>query len=373
MSAHLRILTLGAFVALSAAACTPREAPVEALQPQVDALLEAGDAEGALALLGERDLSDDPALRQLLAEAQIMAGRFEGAHETLSTLEPTAAVDVLRGDACVMGALEAVDTGDDEIAASRMAPCAGDDRLDVASVRALVEARGAQQVDRNALDSLVERLHAAESSPETDVAAEALERTYRTWADHAPEDGDRIDWLLAAFEIGQDPELGAELVTLIQTTAEQVAEADPQAAATWYEFLYLDRVEGLPVSDEQRQDAARAAREVLFPIFVRNQYSRYLRKFGDDDTAAGRFDADAQTWTVAGGGDAETRAWLYDIYERPIPVEGPDLLAARGLCVEPGPCTLSVDELMGVLYRIDEIEDAWAEQDGNTITYLPPE
>lgn len=373
MSAHLRTLSLCASLALGAAACTPREAPVEALQPQVDALLEAGDAEGALALLHGRDLSADPALRQLMAEAQIMAGQFEGAHETLATLEPTAAVDVLRADACVMGALEAVDAADDERAAARIAPCTGEDRLDVAAVRALVASRTEQQVDRNALDALVERLRQAEASPETDVAAEALERTYRAWAEHAPEAGDRISWLLDAFEIGRDPELGAELVTLIQTTAAEVAEADPQAAATWYEYLYLDRVEGLPVSDEQRQQAARAARDVLFPIFVRNQFARYLRKFGDDDAAAGRFDAEAETWTVAGGGDADTRVWLYDIYERPIPVEGPDLLAARGLCTEPGPCTLSVDELMGVLYRIDEIEDAWAEQDGNTITYLPPE
>lgn len=374
----LYVAVLGAF--FGSAACAPKVEPVDpnAIIGQADAILSAGDANGALALLESLDAAQHPAVLLLRAQANIQLDRFDDALAALATAPDTTTANALRGDACVLGVMAAIPESATALAEQRIAPCAALQRIDIEAARATVEALAQREVREATLGELNERLRTFTGSPEVDRAAELLEQTARWLSERAETPFAKIRFLARAFEVGQSPELRDEILQMAIREGELLVESDPHQAVSILEHLYISRVAGLEVPANVRERAEASARRALRPIFTESFRGRYAHKeFDVADRAAGILSEDGSTLTFVGAtdearGDA-ARTWLYRSYERPRPVQSPDYLASWGQCPPaPEACVVPFEEGARWAHDVDLLEEELAAQLGRPLDWGTP-
>ncbi|MCB9531002.1 MAG: hypothetical protein H6698_01170 [Myxococcales bacterium] len=367
---------LAAALGLVAGAVAPachRETPDEVLTA-ADQAIEAGDPASAIRLLEARDLVDDPVGGRLVAEASILTGDFDRAIQLLSARAPRASEDeTILEDACAMGALAALETGDTPVATLRVDACAGSSRLDLVAIRL----RLGPSPSSDQIDAALAALAAAEPGPETDVAAEQLEAGLVAFADAASDDIAAIDLLLAAFRVAHDPELGARVVAATLTAADARRESSPTVAASLYQRIAVS-ADGIAPTDEQRAEAQQRAKDALLPLFATNFRARYRERFESADVEARRYDPATDAFTfpsVAQDPDhAALHAWLYERLERPRPTPTPDFVAWSGLCTEATePCTIPFEQLARWAYYAVDIQTEYAAEHEVTYTWPQPE
>jgi hypothetical protein len=265
---------------------------------------------------------------------------------------------VLLEDCCAMGSLAALESEDPTVAASRLAPCAGRDRIDLDAIRMRLST---EEIDLRVFDRMLERVHGSEAGPELDVAAQQLETALRQRSDSAADLVLSVALLRRAFLVGEDPELGDIFIEKVFAAAEAVLETDRQQAASFLEILYLQQVEGLELSEEVTERATERAERALFPIYVGNLWDRYERKFSEEDAASGRLDLETRTFSV-GPIDTEERldevfTWYFQRIERPRPRPTPDIFANVEVCTDrAAPCSFSFEAYATMAYEMNELE-----------------
>jgi hypothetical protein len=355
-------LALSSLVACNACSPTPEE-PEVVLQT-VDELLEGGDPTAALELLERHTLLDTPEGLLFAVEAWIMTGDYETAQTTLAErIDLDGENIVLLEDSCAMGCLTGLDNGNLERARDLLAACDGRDRIDLQVLRIRTSDEPATL---DVYDALMESLQAAESGPEVDQAAAALEVHLIERADSAETPLLKVELLRRAFGVGQDPELGERVRATVLEAAESFMETDVQQAATLFEILYLRQIDGLEVSDEEVAHATSRAEVALFPVFVGNLWGRYERKFSEEDAAAGVMDLETRTFNV---GPIDTDelfeaaiVWLFRRLERPRPTPTPDVLGNVNAChdrtVE---CTFPFQTFAAIAYGMSALERDYLE------------
>lgn len=374
----LCVALLGAL--LGAASCTPKPEAVDpaALIGQADAILSAGDAAGALALLEPLDPAQYPAVLLLRAQSNIQLGRFDDALDALATAPDDTTTNALRGDACVLGVMATIPDSATALAEQRIAPCAAHQRIDVEAARVAVEALAMREVREATLGDLNERLRTFTGSPEVDRAAELLEQTALWLAERAPTPFSKIRFLSRAFEVGQAPELRDEILQMAIREGELLVESDPHQAVSILEHLYISRVSGLEVPANVKERAEASARRALRPIFTESFRGRYAQKeFDVADRAAGILSEAGSTLTFAGATDEAradaARTWLYRSYERPRPVQSPDYLASWGQCPPaPAVCAVPFEEGARWAHDVDLLEEELAAQLGRPLDWGSP-
>lgn len=394
--------TLAALL-LGAACQTATPAPTS-LTPgqleQVNALLQAGDGSGALAILNSVPADNQARAQQLRAQALAVAGRFAEAHVAIAALTAGVERDTLRQDTCVAAALAAATVSD---AVDGLAPCTEDNRIDVRALSfaaevqllptvemalppaavPLAEGSGTAEPvqDPPALQvmrfmEMQDALREAPDGPEKTVAASALEAAWLAASVRVPDPVRRMQMRVGAFEVGQAPEIGATLVADIEAKADELATVYPQGAATLYELLFLRQVEGLEVTDAVVERVAVKSREALYPVFQTNFMFRYNQKHLEDDMA--EFEGYSSDRLIARFDQADPGArrlaiarWVYRITERPAPTEVPDFMLEAGICQDlSAPCLFPLEDAIRIFYRLNDIEAALSERLGRPLTYV---
>lgn len=373
-------------VALGATLCVagcdrgaaPSASP-ETVYELVDELLEQGDAPRALQLLEGSDLTETEEGRRFRAEAAVMTGAFDDALVLLTqelTLDETTRPILM--DACAMGALAALDDGDVDTARRRAEPCLRDERIDLEALR--FRLRPGAPTDDEA-EAMLESLEAADAGPELDVAAAQVEQAFVAFAASAEgrDASEQMRMLRFAFAVGQDPEIGTQLIEATMAAADALRETDGQGAVNIYERLMVPNTPGLEVPEEVVEQASARAREILFPIYVENLRMRYDRKRAEDDIEAGRFDPETSTFNV-GRLDTEERynaflQWLFYAQERSRPTPTPDILGAVGICEDRSvPCTFSFEDYARIAFSMRQIEiDYVSANPGVTFEWIDPQ
>lgn len=369
-------LPLATLVALSLACAACQRVPTgEALHAAVNAALDANNVDEARRLLGARPIDDDPVAQRLLVELEIMSGRYREAQLLLAEQPDGSGFDVLREDACIGAALADLEGSDAEGALTSLAPCTDSARIDLIALR-LDAVSFAAAPDAEAFAGALDALRAAAPGPEADVAAAALESAARRSAEKAESAGERAEWLLRAFRVGQSPDVGTELVAAIEAAGDAMHDVDPQAAATWYEHLFTARVEGLEVPDDVRRRVEERSRLVLFGTYRDNFTSRYDRKALEDDIAAGIVDATTHQ-LILPAEPLEARVerfndFVYTRAERSRPTPTPNHLATTGQCTDPSAtCRMAWDDVVRVIYDFAIVEERFAREQGVVLQYAP--
>ena len=371
-----RLFVGAASFALALAGCAPEATPPVVSDAEAtslaDRLLDAGQAELALALLDAYQLGDEGDAARYVVDALVLLERFEEAHARLDALGDAGHAEQ-RMDACAMGALSAWAGEDEERASRLLAPCEGLDRVDLHVLGLRARHHLAEVLELTELGAASRRVLGAEASPERDLAAAELEALLLALSESEQDPFRAIELRRRAFEIGRDPAMAAALIAGMLQTAEAIGEERPQDAATLYERLYLGQTAGLRVPEDAMAQARAGAEEVLLPVYYSNFEPRYLRKFADDDEASGLLERESLTFTFPPPRDASARdalvRWLYARAERPVPTPMADLSGAVGCEAADAPCTFSLLQLATVAYRFGDLEQAWAEREGVTLDY----
>ncbi len=374
------VLGPAALLAALVAGCSrpaPPPDPAE-LIGRADALIAAGDGSGALAaldLLGDNAL---PAARVLRAEALMTLGRWDDAIAALADAGDDTTTAAVRGDACALGAMAALETQDAPAAARRLEPCAASTRVDLQAARIATDVAAGTDVGEVVIGEAAERLAHMPPSPELDRAAELLERAALARMDAVEGPYAKLRFLSRAFEVGQNPELRERLLEMTMREGEAVVTSDPHTAVSLLEHLTIARVRGLEVPADMRARAETLSRQALFPTFVDGFGARYLtRPLAADDRAAGILSEDGTTLTFRGATEAEraeqARAWVYRAYERPRPTDDVDFLGIYGQCPPaPEPCVLPFAEAVRFIHDLDDLEEALSRQLGRPLNWPRP-
>lgn len=335
-----------------------------ALVAEATAFVEAGNGVEALAILARIPPDADVDVRQLRAEAAIVAGNWEAAAAAVAALPENDTRAVLQRDLCAQHALALLDDdATNQVVAAALAPCGDDPRIDLVVLREVAALRDttptALDVDR--LTGVVASLPAQPEGPELDAAATRLESLCLSLAEAHADPLLHVQLLALAWRVGQDEALATRLRDTALARGEVVAQTDPHTAVSILEHLYMSRVPGLTVPDDMRARAEEIAREALFPTYAHNIRTRYDRRTMPANRAAGLHPAEGDDLLIRGT-DAAAReaavvAWIYPAAERPAPDVPPNFLALAGLCTDDtSPCVLSSDVWTRLMYDIEVYE-----------------
>lgn len=351
----------------------PAEAPSLSPLEEAAALLEAGDADGAVSVLETIETVLDSDAHVLLVEALLAAGRYDEAREQIATLSDESLAEAYRLDACGMAALAHIEAEEYEAALDDLDLCQSAGRIDIAVFRHVAE-EPAGSVTLGGGERLVTRLREAEPGPHVDAAAAVLEQEMLALSRAEEDLYSSVQMLRFAYLVGQDPELGEELRTAIPQAAEAYFDESPQVTASLYESIYSDRIPGMEWTEEERSHAETRMQDALLVTMRSNFRSRYRQKHYEDDMALG-YTEDGETFTFPPAESAEARreeiaTWVYRVYERPKPTPYPDFLAIGGICEDhTQPCTFEVDTAIDWIFRLDEHEQARAAEVGTELVY----
>ena len=370
--------SLALAAALVLGACSKPEPPPNAdeIFDQVDALLDAADGAGALAVLTTAELpdgaslADDPRYALMFAEANILAGQWGTATEALVAIEDEDMRLALRADICALQAFSHLDDNNREAALEVLVPCGGDERIDLRVLRLAVQ----QHPRADALMAEIAALPEAGDGPEVTAAAELLERIAAEQAEAAPVGPTRLGWYAVAYQVASSDAWIEPIVSTVREGALALAERDPDAAIEMYEHLTMARIPGFTAPEEDRAWAERQTRDLLLPTFRRNFERRYERKFEERDTELGIWDPDTQMWTITADDerdlDTALRDFIYLTYERPYPEPSPQFLEIADICHDRSqPCTFGMDVMVDWLWNLIEYETARGEELGVELTW----
>lgn len=354
----------------------PPAAPVDPSETLAIAsvLVEAGQADLAAQLLEHQGLHDQLEGRGLFVDALIMLERFDEAsaalaNQTLGREDRTRLEDI-----CAIGAIRAIEAGDEATASVRLRPCETSERIDLQMLRVRRDVGMDGELTDGLARDWVIAVSEADEGPERDLAAELVETLLLDRAEAAEDVMDRLNLRRRAFELGQNPELGATLPTEIFDAAQAIMVERPQDAATLLERLYLRQIQGLTVDEALAARARASAEEALFPVFLDHYRSRYANKWQEADVADALYDPESRTFTHPAPADVNTRQqiqrWVYGRIERPVPDPVPSFVELTGVCsASDAACTFTLDDLAGFAYRATELERQFAAQIGVTLQY----
>lgn len=367
----------GLVLAIALAGCqgTP-PAPVDEADTlaMAEALLASGQADLAVRLLERQALHEELSGRGLYVDALLVLERFDDASAALANQTLGREDRTRLEDACAIGAIRAIEAGDEETANIRLRPCESSERIDVHMLRVRRDVGTDGELTDAMARDWVAAVREAEEGPERDVAAELLETLLLERAEAADDIMARLDLRRRAFELAQSPELGAVLPNEIFEAAQAIMVERPQDAATLLERLYLRQVRGLTVDEALASRARVKAEEALFPVFLDHYRNRYASKWQDRDVAEGIYDPETRTFNHPPPADVNTRQqiqrWVYVRIERPVPDPVPSFVELTEVCsASDETCTFSLDDLGGFAYRATELERQFAAQIGVTLQY----
>lgn len=367
----------GLVLAIALAGCqgTP-PAPVDEADTlaMAEALVASGQADLAVRLLERQALHEELSGRGLYVDALLVLERFDDASAALANQTLGREDRTRLEDACAIGAIRAIEAGDEETANIRLRPCESSERIDVHMLRVRRDVGTDGELTDAMARDWVAAVREAEEGPERDVAAELLETLLLERAEAADDIMARLDLRRRAFELAQSPELGAVLPNEIFEAAQAIMVERPQDAATLLERLYLRQVRGLTVDEALASRARVKAEEALFPVFLDHYRNRYASKWQDRDVAEGIYDPETRTFNHPPPADVNTRQqiqrWVYVRIERPVPDPVPSFVELTEVCsASDETCTFSLDDLGGFAYRATELERQFAAQIGVTLQY----
>jgi hypothetical protein len=359
------LLLLLALLTSSCCTTTP-----EQWNEQVHEALEAGDPQRALQLLqrAPEHVAFDPALR---VEALLRTGDSTGAFQLVEGLaadDPTRAP--LLHDACASAAMLALADQETDLVRAHLARCEGMNALDLYIFGLHADVLDGQTPDITGLQRVLRQLRRAPPGPDTDAAAEHLERLALRIAERHPDEPElRIYWLGVAWSVGHDEELRARILEEALREGEARVESDPQTAVSLFEFLLLERIEGFPLDPSLRERAEHGTRTALEPIMVGNFQLRFDNRHARSQQEAGVWDPATGMITLdfsAGDPDEIFNTWYYSTLERIRPVPGPRLRAALSVCEDTSePCVFPLVHVFHTFHRLDAIE-------AEAVAQIPP-
>lgn len=350
----------------------PEETP-EVVLDTAGGLVAQGKTGEALALLAQYSLLSDPRGQSIAVDAYLLAKDYESAIGTLRQMPQTPESAELLQNACVAGAVDALEGSDAPLAVARVGNCTVSQgaRADVRAVSFHSNARAGSAVDEVALKALRDQLPSLDPSESTDAAALHVEAAYLALHEREQDPVKKAHFLRSAFEVGSDPELGAKLIEFYLATAGEIGKTNPQGAADLYEELLLKKIPDLEISPEMQTRIAAETKRALFPVFLENFGQRYREKKLQADIAAGIAAVDGTNvkFTFTGLDKPEEYekliAWIYARLERPRPEPSGDFLGLTDTCTDrTASCTFDLTRLADWSYYTDDYEASTAKKLG---------
>jgi hypothetical protein len=354
-----RILPLLLPLALLASSC--RTTTPEQWNEQVHEALEAGDPQRALQLLhrAPEHVTFDPALR---VEALLRTGDSTGAFQLvdeLATDDPARAT--LLHDTCASAAMVALADQETDLVRAHLARCDGMNALDLYIFGLHADVLDGETPDLSGLQRTLRQLRRAPPGPDTDAAAEHLERlALRVAERHLEAPELRLYWLGVAWSVGHDEDLRAQILEEALREGEARVASDPHTAVSLFEFLLFERIDGFPLDPSLRERAEAGTHAALEPIMVSNFQLRFDNRHARTQQDAGVWDPATGMITLdlsAGDPDEIFNTWYYSTLERARPVPGPPLRTGLSLCEDTSePCVFPLVDVFRTFHRLDAIE-----------------